>query len=297
MITLKSANKALNDVYLDILSNQLNENIDCVLGKISKTTSNIYGKEIIVPVYINGKQYELKSELANIYAKLELSDKAIRVSQNSAGAFVNLLNGEMEQLILSTTRQVTNAFYGEDKPHEYLTEREKAEYRPLVFNGLKYLFNDKEKLLYGVNRQEIKPITKTISKFDDASIQEIIDDCNEDVNFIICNPSTKRAYLDYVNNNRRNIEFLEFCGGFKCLACCGNIPIVANKNVPENEIYLINTDDFKLHQLCDWSWIEGEDESILRQVPAFPKYSAQLVKYANYICHQPQKQIKVILEG
>lgn len=295
MISLTTANNALKNVYTEVLRNQLNDNIDCVLGKIAQTTTDVWGKEIIVLTYINGKQYQLKSELANIYTKLEISDKAIRCSQNNAGAFVNLLNDEVEQLIKNTSIQITNAFYGEDKPQEYMTENEKKAYKPLVFNGLRYLFNDKEKLLYGVNKQEIKPITKTISNFDDVSIQEIIDDCNEDVNFIICNPKTKRKYIEYLSNNRRYVKLMELNGGFKCIAFNGIIPIATNKNVPENEIYLINTDDFKLHQLCDWCWIDGEDGSILRQVPGYPKYSAQLVKYANYICNQPTKQIKVIL--
>lgn len=294
MISLTEANKALKDVYLDVLANQLNTNVDVVLGKIVQTTSDVYGKEIIVLTHINGKDYQLKSELANIYGKIEIADKAIRVSQNSAGAFVNLLNDEIEQLVLNTSRQLTNAFYGEDKPHEYMTEKEKKQYKPLILNGLKYLFDDNEKLLYGVNREEIKPITKTINTFDDASIQEIIDDYNEDVNFIICSPKTKREYMEYLSNNKRNIEIMEL-GEFKCITFNGIIPIATNKNVPDNEIYLINTDDFKLYQLCDWQWIEGEDGSVLRQVPCYPKYSAQLVKYANYICKQPNKQIKIIL--
>lgn len=297
MITLTTANNALKDAYLGVLSNQLNDSIDCVLGKIERTTNDVWGREIIVLTYINGNHYQLKSELVNIYGKLELSDKAIRCSQHSASAFVNLLNDEVEQLVLNTSRQITNAFYGKDEPCEYLTEKEKAEYQPLVFNGLRYLFDDEEKLLYGIEREEIKPITKAISKFDDISIQEIIDDCNEDVNFIICSPKTKRQYQEYLNNNHRSTEFIEMNGGFKCIAFNGIIPIVENKNVPDNEMYLINTDDFKLHQLCDWRWIEGEDGSILRQVPCYPKYSAQLVKYANYICKQPQKQIKIVLEN
>ena len=297
MVTLTTADIALKDIYLGVLSNQLNNNIDCVLCKIEQTTSDVYGNEIVVLTHINGKQYQFKSELANIYAKLEISYKAIRVSQNNAGAFVNLLNAEIEQLLLNTSRQITNAFYGEDKRHEYMTEQEKKAYKPLVFNGLKYLFDDKEKLLYGVDRKEIRPKTKTISELNNVSIQEIIDDCNEDINFIICNPKTKRQYQEYLNNNHRNVEIIKINGGFNCIAFNGIIPIVANKNVPDNEIYLINTDDFKLHQLCDWRWIEGEDGSILRQVPSQPIYSAQLVKYANYICKQPQKQIKVIIKN
>lgn len=295
MITLETANNALKSVYLGVLENQLDWGVDCVLGRIKKTTSDVYGNEILVSAYINGKQYLLRSKLANIYAKLEISDKAIRVSQNSAGAFVNLLNSEMEQLVKNTSRQLANSFYGEDKPHEYMTEKEKENYVPLVMSGLKYLFDDTQELLYGIKREEIKPITKTIDKLNDANIQAIIDDCNEDIDFIICSPKTKRDYMDYLNKNRRIIDLAEFQGGFKCIKFNGIIPIATNKNVPDNEIYLINTDDFKLHQLCDWRWIEGEDGSILRQVTSYPKYSAQLVKYANYICNQPQRQIKVVL--
>ena len=296
MITLETANNALKNVYLSVVGNQLDCNTDCVLGRIKQTTSDVYGKEILVLTYINGKPYTLRSELANIYAKLEISDKAIRCSQNSAGVFVNLLNDEMENLIRLTSMHISNAFYSEDKPREYMSEEEKSNYQPLVFNGLKYLFDDNEELLYGVDREEIKPITKAISKFDDASIQEIIDDYNEDVNFIICSPKTKREYQEYLNRNSQIIDFAEFEGGFKCIKFNGIIPIATNRNIPDNELYLINTDDFKLHQLCDWTWIEGENGSILRQVPGYPKYSAQLVKYANYICSQPQRQIKVIKE-
>ena len=132
MISLTEANNALKDVYLDVIANQLNTNVDVVLGKIVQTTSDVYGKQIIVLTHINGKDYQLKSELANIYGKIEITDKAIRVSQNSAGAFVNLLNNEIEQLVLNTSRQLTNAFYGEDKPHEYMTEKEKKQYKKLM---------------------------------------------------------------------------------------------------------------------------------------------------------------------
>ena len=56
MISLTEANKALKDVYLDVIANQLNTNVDVVLGKIVQTTSDVYGKEIIVLTHINGKR-------------------------------------------------------------------------------------------------------------------------------------------------------------------------------------------------------------------------------------------------
>ena len=66
MVSLETANNALKSGYLDVLRNQLNDNIDCVLGKIAQTSKDIWGKEIWTLTYINGKHYQLKSELANI---------------------------------------------------------------------------------------------------------------------------------------------------------------------------------------------------------------------------------------
>lgn len=295
MISLATAENALKNVYLGVLANQLNCNICPLLSKIEQTSRDVWGKEIIALTTINGKQYQLRSELANIYGKIEITDKAIRCSQNSAGAFVNLLNDEMENLLKETSRQITNAFYNEDKPHDYMSEDEKKAYIPLVLNGLKYLFDDSEPLLYGVDRKEIAPITKTIDKFDNLKIQELIDNYNEDVDFIICSPKTKREYQEYLSENHRNIEIIAMEGGYKSIAFNGIIPIVTNRNVKDNEIYLISTKDFKLHRLCDWEWLSNENDNILRQHPSKPIYTAHLVKYANYICHQPQKQIKVVL--
>ena len=70
MISLTTVNNALKDVYLGVIANQLNTNVDVVLGKIKQTTNDVWGKEIIVFTHINGKDYLLKSELANIYAKI-----------------------------------------------------------------------------------------------------------------------------------------------------------------------------------------------------------------------------------
>lgn len=295
MINLYTAENALRDVYLGVLSNQLNCNICPLLGKIKQTSSDVYGKEIITLSIINGKQYQLRSELANIYGKIEITDKAIRCSQNSTSAFVNLLNAEMENLIKETSIKITNAFYNEDKPHDYMAEDEKKEYTPLALNGLKYLFDDSEPLLYGVDRKEITPITKNIDKFDDMEIQEIIDDYNEDVDFIVCSAKTKREYQKYLSDNCRDIKVITLQGGYNCIAFNGIIPIIINRNIKDNEIYLISTKDFKLHQLCDWEWMSDGNNKILMQHPTKPIYIAHLVKYANYICHQPQKQIKVIL--
>ena len=71
------------------------------------------------------------------------------------------------------------------------------------------------------------------------------------------------------------------------------MPVVADKYCGDDELYLVNTADFCLAQLCDWAWLEDEDGKILKQVPGKAAYSATLVKYAELICKKPCGQAKI----
>lgn len=295
MIKLTAANRALRDVYLGLISNLLNFHTDVLLGKIKQTSNDVYGKEIIKNIWVNGKMLTLKEELENMYASIEISDKAIRCSQNSAGAFVNLLNDEIENMIKEAQQKLKSSFYTEDKKPDYLAKEVK--YEPMKVTGLKKIFDTKSKTLYGLDRKEnpeMNPVIKNIEKFDPIKIQEIIDNNNDEVNVIICSYKVKRDYMEYMSEHRQNINVIECDGGFKCLEFNNSLLMVPAK-IPDNEIYLLNTEDFKLHQLCDWKWLGDENENVLRQVAAKPVYKATLVKYANYICEKPYKQIKIIL--
>ena len=56
MISLTSADNALKDVYLGVVSDQLNTNVNPLLAKIKQTTSDVWGKNIIkmAPYGVNG---------------------------------------------------------------------------------------------------------------------------------------------------------------------------------------------------------------------------------------------------
>ena len=81
-------------------------------------------------------------------------------------------------------------------------------------------------------------------------------------------------------------------GGFKAISYNG-IPLVTDRFVDGDTMYLLNTDDFTLHELCDWKWLEGEGGRILKQNPNFATYTATLVKYAELICDKPNGQAKI----
>ncbi len=381
MVTLQSAENALKTVYLGVVANQLNINANPLLGKIKQSTKDVWGKEVrkLAPFGINGgigagaetdalptaagnNYVQFVSDLKNLYGKIELSDKAIRASQNNVGAFVNLLNDEMEGLIKassfnfgrmlygdgtgllatiesvdSTTKtiitldsvrnliegMVIDVYNGETKSAGGLrikyvdrinkkihvtsyTQTFAKDYKLYVQNskgyeisGLGKIFSDSD-TLYGVSRSDypwLVPYTKTnAGQINDSLIQTAIDYLEEvtgsNVNYIACSSKVRRMYQEYLGAYRRNIDVMELQGGYKAITYNG-IPLVADRFVEDDAMYLLNTDDFTLHQLCDWKWLEGEDGKVLKQNAGYPTYSATLVKYAELVCDRPNGQAKI----
>ena len=85
---------------------------------------------------------------------------------------------------------------------------------------------------------------------------------------------------------------MELAGGYKAISYNG-IPLVSDRFVPANTMFLLNTSEFNLHQLCDWKWLESEDGRIIKQTPGKATYQATLVKYADLICNKPSGQAKI----
>lgn len=387
MVTLQTAENALKTVYLGVVSNQLNVNANPLLSAIKQSTADVWGKEIrkLAPFGINGgigagtedgrlpsaaqnNYVQFVSTLKNLYGTIEISDKAIRASESNTGAFVNLLNAEMEGLIKASSFNFSRMLYGDGKgflatvtAHNinntyfevdstrnliegmkidffndfdgkiesepaytgrrisaidrennrvYVTPKLNANLSPgdklvvqgsynLEITGLGAIFGDTE-TLYGVKKSDhpwLKPYVKTnVGEIDDIAIQTAIDHLEEvagsTVNFITCSSKVKRAYQSYLASFRRNIDVLDLAGGYKAISYNG-IPLISDRFVEEDAMYLLNTKEFTLHQLCDWQWLEGEDGRIIRQIPGYPTYTATLVKYADLICDKPNGQAKL----
>ena len=133
-------------------------------------------------------------------------------------------------------------------------------------------------------------IARSVGSISESKIQKAIDYVEEvsgsRVNFIVCSWGVKRALAEYYATYKQMADTIEIKGGYKAMSFNG-IPVVADRFCPAGTMYLINTDDFCLHQLCDWQWLEGEDGKVLKQVPGKPVYTATLVKYAELICNRP----------
>ena len=380
MVTLQTADNALKNVYLGVVANQLNVNANPLLARIKRTSKDVWGKEIrkLAPFGINGGvgaggetdalpdasgngYVQFVSELKNLYGKIEISDKAVRASQNNIGAFVNLLTDEMEGLVKASAFNLGRMLYGDgsgllatvasvssktvtcDKVNNLIegmlvdvySSSAKVNTTPLKItyvdrvnktftytgttgtiaqsykvyvqgskdkeiSGLGKIFDSSATSIYGVSKSDnpwLKPYTSATEKeISDLVIQEAIDflDMNVDsqINFISCSSKVRRAYQEYLGAYRRNIDIAVLEGGYKTITHNG-IPVVADRFVDDDTLYLLNTNDFTLHELCDWQWLQGEDGRILKQKEGYPTYSATLVKYAELICDKPCGQAKI----
>lgn len=378
MVTMTSADNALKSLYLDVVTEQLNTGVNPLLAKIKQSTNDVWGKEIrkLAQYGVNGgigagtedgnlpqaagnnyKQFVLT--LKNLYGTIEISDKAIRASENNVGAFVNLLNAEMEGLVKSSSFNFGRMLFGDGNgvlakvtaitsgvitvnSVKNIAEGMMVDFRnasgavitaagvrritsldrtnktisisgttltttevpanSLVciqgsygqeITGLAAIFNTSGSL-YGLSKTDNKwlnPYIKTSTgELTEEKIQTAIDYLDETagskVNFIVCSYGVKRAFQKLMNTYKKNVDVMELEGGYKTISYNG-IPVVADRFCPDGTMYLLNTDDFTLHQLCDWQWLEGEDGKVIKQVAGKPVYTATLVKYADLLCDRP----------
>ncbi len=167
--------------------------------------------------------------------------------------------------------------------------------------GLPYLFNNNIPIFYGNVRSTLSyilPVAYQKPLLTCDSLQETLDNveekCGSVPNLLLVSYDMRRKYLSHMQGTRTNMDYMYLDGGFKTMSYNG-IPMYADQFVENNTMYLLNSEDFKLQQLGDWSWIEGDNGRILRQLDNKPAYSATLVKYANLMCTRPIAQSKLTI--
>ena len=380
-VNLTNADKALKSFYLDAVSEQLNSKANPLLSMIEKSTDDVWGKEVRkLAVYgmnggigagtedgdlpdATGNNYEqFVVSLKNLYGTIEISDKAVRASENNSGAFVSLLNSEMEGLLKASAFNFGRMLFGDgsgnlgkvtainsgvitldsvknviegmvvdfrtsggeaiegaagrrilavDRKNKKITvsgttlTTDTVAVNSIVtvqgsynneITGLKAIFSDSGSI-YGLSRAThswLIPYMRTSAgSITEVMIQTAIDEIEAqsggNVDLIVCSWGVRRALQALFAANKRIIDVVELAGGYKAMSYNG-IPIVADRFCPDGTMYLLNTADFTLHQLCDWQWLEGDDGKVLKQVAGKPVYSATLVKYADLICARPNGQ-------
>ena len=378
-VNLTNADSALKTAYLDVVTQQLNTK-NPFYAAIKNTTEDVYGKEVrkLVIHGINGgvgagteegalpkasgaNYKNFVTTLKNLYGVIEISDKAVRASESNAGAFVSLLNAEMQSLVEAGIYNFSRMLYGdgrglltyainyadnvievvesnmliegmvfevrEEETEELLesnirilsvdnennkitVDRSNFTFNPGAkmfvqgsymneITGLGAIFNESVEEIYGLKKSEnawLKPYILRKSAVTELDIQKVIDEIERKSgstpNIILCSWGVRRKLQALLSQNRHSVDMVELAGGYKAMTYNG-IPIVADRFCPKGEMYLLNTEDFALHQLCDWQWLEGDDGKVLKQIPGKPVYTATLVKYVDMICSKPCGQGRI----
>lgn len=131
-VTLTTAEAALKDFYLDVVADQLNMNTNPLYNKIKSSQNHVVGKNVIrlarvglnggigagsetgnLPTAAGNQYVQMSMPLKNLYGQIEISDKAIQASKNGSGAFVNLLNDEMEGLLKASKFNFARMLFGD----------------------------------------------------------------------------------------------------------------------------------------------------------------------------------------
>ena len=376
MITTQTADSVLKSYYLGVVSEQLDKTVNPLLAEIKKTTSDVWGRDVRkavrfgvnggvgagtedgeLPKALSSGYAQFVAPLKNLYGTIEVSDKAIRAAESNEGAFVNLLNDEMDSLVRTSAFNFSRMLFGDgtgklatitgipssgnteytvdstinlaegmvvdvytantrdtagaviasvDRANNQITfegtlsgaAQNDVIYlqnsKDLEITGLKAIFEADE--LYGIDREGkswLTPYTDTsFGAMSEDALQEAIDGVEEygggKVNFIVCSRGVRRKLISALSAYKKT-DSVDLQGGYRALSFNG-IPVVADRFCPKGTMYLLNTNDFGLHQLCDWQWLEGEDGKVLKQIPGKPVYTATLVKYAELMCYRPVGQ-------
>lgn len=252
----------LKNIYLDVISEKLNTEHP-FLSAIEHTSGDVWGKYIRKFIHWGNKHAELCLELANIYGKIEISEKALRVSENSGVAFVDLLNSEIEEMLRGIKGDMSKQLFNDGG-----------------ICGFSELFK-KDGSIYGLDRadypQLVPYIQEDFGELTEDKLEEVISKFEQRPDFIITSFKVSRFFKSLPNSQADGCFWHD-------------IRVVFDVNCPDNTIYFLNSRNFTLQQLCDWQWLESEDGKILKKADNKPIYTATLVKYANLMCNNPSNQ-------
>jgi hypothetical protein len=117
-------------------------------------------------------------------------------------------------------------------------------------------------------------------------LEKCIDEANirsgESPNLIVTTHGVRRAYSGVLTTSKRFNDTLTLKGGFKALSVSageGEVPMVVDKDAPDNKAWLLNTKHLTEFVQSDWEFME-EDGAVLSRKAGYDAYQATLFKYA-----------------
>lgn len=130
-ITIAKVQEALKLYYLPTMRVQINEKTDPFMAAIEKGSENVVGAKVVMALRYgrNGgvgnraddgdlpnpssrKTKQAKWETKNLFARIMLTDKTMKASANSRGAFVDLLEAELDDAVKDAKENFARQLYG-----------------------------------------------------------------------------------------------------------------------------------------------------------------------------------------
>ena len=225
---------------------------------------------------------------------IDIYDPAGPVKRNSSAPYeVIAVDEENKQItlnVLDTTIAVNDFVTVQNSYNQEMT-------------GLKAIFDST--ILYGLDRTQHKWLNANKiavnGEISELKIQQGIDTAKKKagskINLLIGSFGVRRAYQYLMQSQKRQVNTLNLKGGWTALSYTGGereLPLLVDQYCPPGYLYCLDTQDFKMYEMTDWTWME-EDGAILHRIQDKPAYEATLVKYADLGCSKPRGA--VVLTG
>ena len=140
----------------------------------------------------------------------------------------------------------------------------------------------------GTNRSVSEPL------FAQAQ-QEVAIASGQDINLWVTSAGVHRAFANLLTAQKRQTNTLSLHGGYEGLDMSAggtSVPLVWDRDCPENTAFGLNTKHLILFVQTDWRWMD-QDGAILSRVSGEPAYEATLYKYAELATDQRNANAKI----
>ena len=294
---LRRVDDYLKNLYLGTVRDAL-DTCHPILARIEQTSNDVWGKDICklecCESDANGKTNQYVSSLKRIYMVLKLPNEMAFVDDRAMMYTVNKAISNMQ----NSARQVMSLELFSDgcghiEHRMFNGIHNNFVFLPQKISGLGYIFNN-DRSLYGLKRDRDSR-KACILDWGEKSGNRLLNDLTDKVtesncDVIVTSSKVRQHIQNTLIANRQNIDILSF-NGHKAISING-VPLFADKNCTD-DIYILNTQDFKLERLHDWLWLEDDDGSIIHKMSISDGYYAVLVKYVDLLCENVQNQTRI----
>ena len=171
--------------------------------------------------------------------------------------------------------------------------------------GLKAIFDDGVKELYGYNKEKnafICPLcvdaknAPSDSTIYDA-VKKALDYRNGKINLVMMGDNAFKAYQSYMRANNVVVcdkaSFVGGATGYKVMVGSHTVTVVNERMVPANEAWCVDTEAFVFAHL-EFDFCDYGSTGIFQLIPGTSYYRALLASYGNLICKNPGGCVKII---